>query len=48
MLAANIPALSWRLLVVRVGPHEVGSFSYVLTLARSNSRNPSFEAIDRV
>ena len=32
MLAANIPALSWRLLVVRVGPHEVGSFPYVLTL----------------
>ena len=32
MLAANIPALSWRLLVVRVGPHEVGSFPYALTL----------------
>ena len=32
MLAATIPALSWRLLVVRVGPHEVGSFPYVLTL----------------
>ena len=32
MLAANIPALGWRLLVVRVGPHEVGSFPYVLTL----------------
>ena len=32
MLAANIPALSWLLLVVRAGPHEVGSFPYVLTL----------------
>ena len=32
MLAATIPALSWLLLVVRVEPHEVGSFPYGLTL----------------
>ena len=32
MLAAHIAALSWLLVIVRVGPREVGSFPYVLTL----------------